>query len=396
MDFIKPNPALIPRINIDHNLEDFLHSLMNLNTGQDTIKLKELFFNSSIDFTNSGRTSLYVILKALKLPTKAKIGVPLYTCPSDFDAIVHAGYKPIFLDIDPENYTLSPESLEKKIDEVEAVIAIHTFGRVADLDRITKITGDKPLIEDCAHALLSRSHGELLGTKSTAGFFSFRSGKYLSAGEGGMITANDPDLALSIRKEIEKLPKMPMTNEIKHTLITYMRSFLYHRPWYGSLSLPIGSLIENKVDLMNKYSFPKTKIRNTDLFNITTKIEQFYKNVEKQRLNSFYLIQNLKDSGLQLDLPLEKTDTYCNYYLFPLRVKDREKTREYLRKKGIDTTKLFSQTPKIARAVYNYKGDCPNTEAIAKSILTVPNYYTLQKKELDRIVETLKSCPYLI
>ncbi len=395
MNFIKPNPMLIPRFNIDYDTKDFVHSLVNLNAKADITQLTELFCDSSIEFTNSGRTSLYVILKALKLPPNARIGVPLYTCPSDFDAIVHAGYKPLFLDVDPENYTLSPESLEERIDEVEAVIAIHTFGRAADLDSILKITGEKPLIEDCAHSLLSKLHGELLGTKSTAGFFSFRSGKYLSAGEGGMITANDPDLALSIRDEIEKLPKLPITNEIKHTLTTYMRSTLYHRPWYGSVALPIGSLIENKVDLMNKYSFPKTKIRNTDLYKITKKIQIFKENVEKQRRNSNYLIQNLKDSGLQLELPFEKPYTYCNYYLFPLRVKNREKTCKYLRKKGIDTTKLFSQTPEVAKAIYNYKGDCPNTETISESIITIPNHYTLQKSDLEKISEFVKSCPYI-
>ncbi|WP_255335129.1 DegT/DnrJ/EryC1/StrS aminotransferase family protein [Methanosarcina sp. KYL-1] len=368
---------------------------MNLNSEADITQLEELFCNSSIGFTNSGRTSLYVILKALQLPPNSKIGVPLYTCPSDFDAILHAGYKPHFLDIDPENYTLSPESLEERIEEVEAVIAVHTFGRVSDLDRILKITGERPLIEDCAHALLSKLHGELLGTKSTAGFFSFRSGKYLSAGEGGMITANDPDLALRIRNEIEKLPKLSIANEIKHTLTTYMRSTLYHRPWFGSFALPIGSLVEKKIDIMNKYSFPKTKIRNTDLHTITEKIQIFEENVEKQRENSIYLLKKLKDSGSQLKLPFEKPHTYCNCFLFPIQFKDestRDKVSNSLRKKGVDTAKMFSNTPLIAKSLYGYKNNCPDTEKVSEKVLVVPNYYTLKKNELEMISEIVKAC----
>ena len=200
MNSIKPDPMLIPRFNIDYGMKDFIHSLANLKTEADTTQLTELFCNSSIGFTNSGRTSLYVILKALNLPANSKVGVPLYCCPSVFDAIVQAGHKPLFLDIDPENYTLSPEHLEEKIDEIEAVIAIHTFGRPADLDKIQKIAGEKPIIEDCAHALLSKYKGKLAGTIATAGFFSFRTGKYISAGEGGMVTTRNSGTCRKLKK----------------------------------------------------------------------------------------------------------------------------------------------------------------------------------------------------
>ena len=273
MSFIKPNPMLIPRFNIDYTMKDFVHSLTNLKSEINTTQLTELFCNSSIEFTNSGRTSLYVILKALDLPDNSNIGVPLYCCPSVFDAIVRAGHRPLFLDVDPENYTASPEHIEEKIDEIEAVIAIHTFGRLADLDKIQKIAGEKPVIEDCAHALLSRYKGKLAGTIATAGFFSFRTGKYISAGEGGMITTSDPDLAEKVKKEVHKLPEPSDTDEIKHTVKTCARSTLYHRPWFGLVSLPLGSRVEDKVDLMNKYSFKVTKIRNTDLQVVVKKLQ---------------------------------------------------------------------------------------------------------------------------
>lgn len=391
MSFIKPDPMLIPRFNIDYTMKDFVHSLTNIKSKADTTQLTELFCNSSIEFTNSGRTSLYVILKALNLPDNSNIGVPLYCCPSVFDAIVQAGHRPLFLDIDPENYTVSPEHLEEKIDETEAVIAIHTFGRPADLDTIQKIAGGKPVIEDCAHALLSRYKGKLAGTIATAGFFSFRTGKYISAGEGGMITTSDPDLAENLKKEIQKLPEPSDTDEIKHTIKTCARSTLYHRPWFGLVSLPLGSRLEDKVDLMNKYSFKTTKIRNTDLQVVAKKLRNFQDKVEQQRKNSQYLIENLESTGLKL--PFETKDTYCNYYLFPVQVNnqlDRDEVSEFLRKKGIDTAKLFSKTPSIAKNKYGYKEGCPNTERIAKNILVIPNHFTLSKIELDQIVNAIK------
>lgn len=391
MSYIKPGPMLIPRFNIDYTMKDFVYSLVNLKSETDNTQLTELFCNSSIEFTNSGRTSLYVILKALGLSENSRIGVPLYCCPSVFDAIVRAGHRPLFLDTDPDNYTASPEHIEEKIDEIEAVIAIHTFGRLADLDKIQKIAGDKPVIEDCAHALLSRYKGKLAGTIATAGFFSFRTGKYISAGEGGMITTSDPELAKNVEKEILKLPEPSDTDEIKHTVKTCARSALYHRPWFGLVSLPLGSRIEDKVDLMNKYSFKSTRIRKTDLQIIAKKLINFPEKVERQRRNSQYLIENLRDTDLKL--PFETKETYCNYYLFPTQVNGqlkRDEISKLLIKKGIDTAKLFSKTPAIAKKNYGYKEGCPNTEKVSESILVIPNYYTLSKKELDQVVNAIK------
>lgn len=390
MGFIKPDPMLIPRFNIDYTMTDFVHSLTNLNFETDISSIVKLFDNSSIEFTNSGRTSLYIILKALNLPSNSKIGVPLYCCPSIFEAIVRAGHKPLFLDIDPENYTLSPSFLEGKIDEVDAVIAIHTFGRPADLDKIQKIAGEKPVIEDCAHALLSRYKGKLVGTTSKASFFTFRTGKYISAGEGGMIVTGEQDFASKIKHEIENLPQPSLTDEIKHSTITFARSTLYKKPFFGLISLPLGELIENRIDLMNKYTFKMAQVRKTDLYVATKKLDGFEKKVEQQRNNSQYLINQLSDLGLKL--PIETPNTYCNYYLFPLQFKSelqRDNMSISLRKKGIDTTKLFSKAPFIAQH-YGYKGDCKNTEKISRSILTIPNFYVLKLKEINKVVNSLK------
>lgn len=387
------NPKLIPRFNIDYKTSDFLSSICNLRTKPDMSPIKELFSDVDISFTNSGRTSLFVIIKALNLPEKAKIGVPLYSCPSVFEAIFLAGCIPIFIDIDPENYTLSPEDLEKKIDLLEAVIVIHTFGRPADLDRIQRIAGNKPIIEDCAHALLSEYKGKRVGTVGTVGFFTFRTGKYISAGEGGMITTKDSKLARRIQKEIEKLPTPSVKNEIRHSVITYVRSTLYHRPWFGLVSLPLGSKIDGKVDLMNKHSFKTMQIRNVDLYMISRKMQNFKKKMEKQRENSRYLISCLKNSNIKL--PIERNENFCNYYLLPIQLENdavRDNLSNFLLKNGFDTSKLFSKTPEIAKLSYGYKGDCINTEEISGRILTIPNYYTLQSKEMNRIIETVKLC----
>lgn len=393
MNSIKSKTNLIPRFNIDYNTGDFLSALTHLRSKPDVSLMSNIFCDASIYFTNSGRTSLYIILKALGLSVNSKIGVPLYSCTSVFDAIIRAGHTPVFLDIDPDNYTLSPEHLSEKIDELDAVIAIHTFGRPADIEKIQKIAGHKPVIEDCAHALLSKYKAKITGTIATAGFFSFRTGKYISAGEGGMVVTKNPQFALDIYHEIEKLPEPSTANEIKNTITTYTRSTLYHSPWYGLVSLPLGSRIDDKVDLMNKYTFKAARIRNTDLHVIERKMQGFREKVEKQRRNSQYLIQELSDTGLKL--PFEAEGTYCNYYLFPILFKngsERDRVSEMLREKGMDTAKLFSKAPEIAKLHYSYTGDCPDTEKVAERILVVPNHYTLEQGELQRISGVIKTC----
>ncbi len=393
MNSIKPNPNLIPRFNIDYNTGDFLSALTHLRSKPDISSISELFNDVSISYTNSGRTSLYVILKALGLPANSNVGVPLYSCTSVFDAIIQAGHVPVFLDIDPDNYTLSPEHLNGKIHELDAVVVIHAFGRPADLMKIIEIAGDKPVIEDCAHALLSKYKGKLMGTIATAGFFSFRTGKYISAGEGGMVVTKDSQLALNIDHEIEKLNKPSTVNEIKNTITAYARSTLYHRPWFGLVSLPLGSMVEGKVDLMNKYSFKTTRIRNTDLHVIGRKMQGFKDKVEIQRKNSQYLIQGLNDAGIKL--PVEADETYCNYYLFPILFgseSERDKVSNMLRKNGIDSAKLFSKTPEIAKLNYGYKGNCPDTEWVSEMVLVVPNYYTLRERDLEKIPRIMRTC----
>lgn len=388
---MRPNPTLIPRFNLDYSLIDFSGSIKSI-FGEETNMepLHSTFGQRDFFFTNYGRTALYAILKSLNLPPESKIGVPLYCCTVVFDAIIKAGYVPTFIDTN-NNYTMDLEDLKNKIESLSAVIVIHTFGRPADMDKIKKIAGRIPVIEDCSHSLLSEYRGKITGTIGDMSIFSLA--KYLSAGGGGLVIVNDKIFTGNIQKEINLLPNPSTSDQVKNTTIAYMRSSFYHKPWFGLIGLPVGLMLEDKVDLMTKKSSKMTAGYKAYIDTALKKLNNFKNKVEIQRKNSFFLLDELKDSPIFL--PYEEENTYCNFYLFPLRIENRDKTCEYLRKKGVDTTKLFSQTPEIAKAIYEYKGDCPNTESIARSILTIPNHYTLQKKELERITRIIKTCPYI-
>ena len=391
---MKPMPNLIPRFNLDYTFNDFIYGFKSIVSGGDfDLKpLKSIFGKRSFFFTNYGRSSLYVILKALNLPKGSKVGVPLYSCTVVFDAIMKAGHIPCFIDIDLNNYTMDPEDLEEKIEDLSAVVVIHTFGRPADMDKINKTAGDKPVIEDCAHSLLSEYKGKKTGTLGTSSFFSLS--KYISAGEGGMIILNNKfnnQFEENFKREMGLLNAPSRLSEVKHSLFVYVYSFLYHKPWFGLFAFSLGSLIENSVDIAGKRTFSASRIGKSDLGVFLRKLGIFGEKVEMQRKNSQVLLDELQDTSLIL--PYERKDIRCNYFLFPILFDDkkkRDKAYEYLRKMCVDTAKLYSMTPLVARQIYGYKGDCPNTEGFVDRILIIPNYYSLTDKELLKVANAVK------
>lgn len=388
---MKTKSNLIPRFNLDYTFNDFIYAIKSIFSSAefDLKPLKLIFGERTFLFTNYGRSSLFVILKALNLPKGSKVGVPLYSCTVVFDAIVKAGFVPCFIDINHNNYTMDVQDLEKKIEDLSAVVVIHTFGHPADMAKIKAIVGDKTVIEDCAHSLLSEYDGKKTGTIGDVSFFSLA--KYISAGGGGMIILNNNELKGNFKRERDSLETPSRLSEIKHSLFVYLYSFLYHKPWYGLFALSLGSYIENRIDIAGKRTFNASKIGRCDLGVFLRKLETFREKEEIQRRNSQILLEELEDTNLML--PYEGKDTRCNYFLFPLLFESKEKRDtacKSLMKVGIDSARLWCMTPLAARQIYGYNGDCPNTEKFVDKILAIPNYYTLTNKDLLKVIGAIK------
>jgi len=91
-----------------------------------------------------------------------------------------------------ENYCLSPADLKDKISSLKAIVLVHMFGHPADMEPILATCDGIPVIEDCAQSLFGKYKGTYTGFLSGYSFFSFRSGKYISAGEGSALFLKDP------------------------------------------------------------------------------------------------------------------------------------------------------------------------------------------------------------
>lgn len=388
---MKLSPNLIPRFNVDYNFGDFTHSIKSIFSNQkfNINKLESIFGKKTFFFTNSGRSALYLVLKAMNLPKGSEVGVPLYSCPVVWEAITKAGLVPRFIDIDPSTYTMDSKDLKKKLEKLNAIVVIHTFGHPADIDAILNIAKRIPIIEDCAHSLLAEYNHKKIGLFGDAAIFSFGNGKYISAGGGGMILVNKYELVEKIKKEVDSLPSPTRLQESLNSIKAFIHSFLYHKPWFGCFALPLGSIIYKK-DTITKNNFKVAKIGKGNLAVFLKKVIIFEKYMGKQRENSTILMRVLGD--MPLKLLHQKDSAYCTYYLFPLRFSskdERDKASEILRINGIDNAKYW-ENYHIANA-YGYNGDCPNTEKVAQTLLTIPNYYTLNNKELSKIIKITRS-----
>lgn len=393
--------GLIPRYNWDYSLSDYAKALtaafgLKPDTENSSASIEKIFGQKPI-FTTSGRTSLYAILKSLNLPEGSCVGVPLFCCSVVFDAVAQAGLVPKFIDIDPEDYNLSAADLEKKKDSLSAIVVVHMFGHPADMDAISAIAGDIPIVEDCAQSLFSMYKGHRTGFLSIASFFSFRSGKYISAGEGSAIFTQRSSLSKSIRRLVGTFEEWNSCSQAMHCTATYIKSTLYKRPWYGTFGYPIGTRIDCKLNLTAKTGFRLGKIAQSDLRIIDDRIETFSEKVSRQKQNSLYLLENIKMRNVVL--PREKQGYKSNYYQFAIRFPDtgqRDAMAAYLFKHGIDTAKYLDEVIDLAGEQYNYNKDCPDAEHCSKTVLVIPNHYTLLRQDLDHIVDCLnKGSHYL-
>ena len=147
---------------------------------------------------NSGTTALQVALSALEIGFGDEVIVPSYTFIATASAVAAVGGAPVFVDVDPETYTISPAAVEEAVTErTKAVIAVHVAGQPADLDTLSGLCARRglALLEDACQAHAAAWKGRRVGAIGDLGCFSFQASKNLNCGEGGFITTDDDALA---------------------------------------------------------------------------------------------------------------------------------------------------------------------------------------------------------
>ena len=147
-------------------------------------------------FTN-GTQTLEAALVACGVGEGDEVIVPGMTFVASASAVLAVNATPVIVDVDPETLCIDPAAAEAAIGErTRAIIAVHVAGAVCDLDLLVPLCERRALhlIEDCAHAHGSQWRGRGAGSYGSFGSFSMQQGKLMTAGEGGALIGNDPQL----------------------------------------------------------------------------------------------------------------------------------------------------------------------------------------------------------
>lgn len=338
----------------------------------------------------SGRAGIIASLKALNLPPKARIGVPLYCCPVVFKAIEAAGCTVRFIDVDFSTYCMSAEDLFRKRMEIDAVIAVHMFGNMCDMPSLQEATQGLPIIEDCAQSLGSSINGRRAGLFGTISVFSFRSGKYLSVGEGGAIFTGSQDIRDRLSKITSTMPVPSRREECVHIAVTYLKSVLRSKPLYGLVGVLLWSFYGKAVDYSKQSSIIISQIFRSDLKITIKRLALLDSIIEKQRAFADFYSTTLKIEPEMLCW--ERPGTFYNRYLFPIlfpSCKHRDIITAHLNRRQISAILPYKDIAEVAKAYYGYTDDCPVSEQIAKRVLVIPSHYSLKKRDVQHIAKSL-------
>ena len=240
----------------------------------------------------------------------------------------------------------------------------------------------------------------LFGTISV---FSFRSGKYLSAGEGGALYSADADVGSRLEHIITAMRAPDRAEDCLHVAVTYIRSILRRKPLYGLVGYPLWQLYNKKVDFSAKSPVVLSQTYMSDLAIVSNRLGSLDSMIKRQRAIAEFYSRTLKvDKDM---LCAEKGGTYNNRFQYPIifpSQEHRDLMADYLCRRKIATAKPYNDVIAGAVEFYGYVGDCPVAERLLRRVLIIPSHYGLKDKDVQHIARCvnggwseIKECPSL-
>jgi perosamine synthetase len=377
---------LIPRFDVSYDAGAFVDGcLMAIAGGRPSTRgLEAIFGDRELIWTGSGRQALYLMLRALDLPPGARVAIPLFSSSSVASAVVAAGCEPFFIDVHPRTLTMDPREVDRVRSRVAAIVPVHLFGNVADMDGILDAAAGKPVIEDTAQATLSFLRGRLAGTIGVGSFYSFASSKCIPAGGGGLAAVNDVGLALRVRAMASELVRPGMRESFRCAAMQLAKAALYSRALYGPFGNRARMTTEDRGYLLAKVD--SNGIAGSSAEAVRRLSARAGERMGRQRENSLKLLALLRDAE-DVVLPVERPGARYGYSLFPVLTASEDERDAVMRtmfELGVDTSKIHYNSAECA-VRHGYKGGCPVSESVARRILTLPNFASLDNFGLERV-----------
>lgn len=329
-------------------------------------------------FVNSGSSANLVILDLLKELYRWQIGdeiiVPVVTWPTDVSSVLQFGLKPVFVDVNLQDFAFDYDDLEKKISlKTRAIFLTHLLGFPADIKKVKKIIGKKniQLIEDCCE-----SHGATINEKRIGNFgncssFSFYWGHHISTVEGGMICTNE-----------EKIYKLALLKR-SHGLARELPK-KYH-PYYKKMY--------KDIDFRFLFLTTGFNVRNTEFSAVLglTQLQHLDRYIAI-RNNNYQRFINILSSYRNF-FPIPYKDGISSFVLpFLLKnKKDKENLQKYLAKREIESRPIIAgnllKQPFLQSISLPDK--FPNANFIHKNGFYIGNNQFVDKKRLDYLKKVL-------
>jgi dTDP-4-amino-4,6-dideoxygalactose transaminase len=329
-------------------------------------KYKERFGLQSFAMVDSGSNALYMAVSLLDLPSNSEVIVPSFTWVSCAQAVLLAGHKPVFCDVDLQTMNVRAQDIIPKITKATgAVMVVHYAGLPVEMDEIIKL--GIPIIEDAAHAVDSTYKGQQCGAIGDVGIYSFDAVKNLTVGEGGGITARDPRM-------IERAKVMRYCGVGKSGFDAAIDSSRKHSRWWEyNISEPFIKMLPTNIAA-------SIGLAQLDRFD----------SLQARRKEIWKIYQTEFAPYEQLITPSEPgTADKHSYFTYCLRLERRDALAHYLLENGIYTTLRYH--PLHLNKLY---GQCdirlPNSEKLNEDALSIPLHPRLTQSDVSMVVDAIK------
>jgi len=301
--------------------------------------------------TSSGTAALHIALACLGITEGDSVVTTPFSFIATASSILMQHATPVFCDIDPKTFNMSPDQLEESIDEhTRAVVVVHLYGQPCDMEPLMAIARKRGLhvIEDACQAHGAEYHGRKAGSIGDVGVFSFYPSKNMTTGEGGMITTNDAGIAEKARM----LRDHGQSRRYQHETLGYNYRMT-------EIAAAIGLI----------------QLRKLDRFN------------EARRNNANYYNRNLDDS---LQKP-EAVDGLSHvYHQYTVRVQDRDGLCAHLERKGIGYG-IYYPIPIHKQPLFRQHNGLifAAAEEASRHVVSLPVHPSLSAEDLEYVVEAV-------